>query len=59
MAHPVNDNERIDDRGGIPFDNLRKETFYSEANQSRLKQSIDSLNSGNGKVHEIIEDSHD
>ena len=31
------------------------DTFYSEANISRLQKSIAQLNSGEGKEHDIIE----
>ena len=40
----------------IPFEiATNDDPFYSEANQARLKKSIDALNSGKGTVHELIE----
>ena len=40
----------------IPFEiSAGNDLFYSKSNLKRLKKSIDSLNSGNGTVHEIVE----
>ncbi|GEQ23276.1 DNA-damage-inducible protein J [Clostridium butyricum] len=42
--------------GGIPFEvTTRKDDFYNDYNQQILKKSIESLEQGNGKVHELIE----
>lgn len=41
----------------IPFEiALNDDPFYSMENKERLKKSIDALNAGNGKVHEIAEE---
>ena len=40
----------------IPFEiSASADPFYSEENHKRLIKSIDSLNSGKGTVHELIE----
>lgn len=40
----------------IPFEiSAESDPFYSEANQARLRKSIDDLNAGKGKIHELIE----
>ena len=40
----------------IPFEiSAITDPFFSEANQTRLKKSIDNLNAGKGKAHELIE----
>ena len=40
----------------IPFEiAVNDDPFYSEANQARLKKSIDAFNSGKGTLHELIE----
>lgn len=40
----------------IPFEiSANADPFFSEANQIRLKKSIDNLNAGKGKAHELIE----
>ena len=41
--------------GGIPFEIVRKEDFYSDYNQQILKKSINQLEEGKGKTHELIE----
>lgn len=41
--------------GGIPFEIVRKDDFYNPYNQEILKKSIDQLNAGKGKTHELIE----
>ena len=38
----------------IPFE-VSVDPFYSEANMTRLRKSIDQLNAGKGKEHELIE----
>ena len=44
----------------IPFEiSAGADPFYSEENQLRLRKSIDSLNSGKGTVHELIEDGYE
>ena len=41
---------------GIPFDlTINDGFFYSEANQERLRKSIQSLEAGKGAIHELIE----
>ncbi len=39
----------------IPFEISASDPFYNEANIARLIQSIDQLNQGKGKIHELIE----
>ncbi len=40
----------------IPFEiGANDDSFYSEANQMRLKKSIASLNAGKGTAHELLE----
>jgi DNA-damage-inducible protein J len=39
----------------IPFDIAASEPFYSESNMKHLKKSIDQLNEGKGKIHDIAE----
>lgn len=41
--------------GGIPFEIVRRDDFYSDYNQQVLKKSIEQLKAGKGKVHELIE----
>lgn len=41
--------------GGIPFEIIQKEDFYNEYNQQILRKSIEELNAGKGKPHELIE----
>lgn len=43
----------------IPFEIAASEPFYSEANIANLKKSIDQLNQGKGKVHDIVEVDND
>lgn len=38
----------------IPFE-VSYDPFYSESNMSHLERSINQLNEGNGKEHELIE----
>lgn len=45
--------------GGLPFEVIRRDPFYSEANQVRLKKAIDQLNAGKGTAHQLIEDTND
>jgi DNA-damage-inducible protein J len=42
--------------GGIPFEIVRREDFYSDYNQQILKKSINQLEAGQGKSHELIEE---
>ena len=39
----------------IPFTIEAKDPFYSDVNQSYLRESIDQLNNGKGKEHELID----
>ena len=40
----------------IPFEiTASDDPFYSESNQKRLKQSLDSLNAGRTAVHDLFE----
>ena len=39
--------------GGIPFE-IRRDDFYNEYNQARLKKAIEELNAGKGTMHEQI-----
>ena len=42
--------------GGIPFEiTTRGDDFYNPINQQRLRKSIDRLENGLGKVHELVE----
>ncbi|NLL06914.1 MAG: type II toxin-antitoxin system antitoxin, RelB/DinJ family [Clostridiaceae bacterium] len=41
--------------GGIPFKITLKDDFFNEYNQKILQKSIEELNSGKGKPHELIE----
>lgn len=41
--------------GGIPFEIVRKDDFYSDYNQQILKNSISQLEAGKGKAHELVE----
>ncbi|HCX62856.1 MAG TPA: type II toxin-antitoxin system antitoxin, RelB/DinJ family [Clostridiales bacterium] len=43
---------------GIPFE-LKIDPFYSESNQRHLRKAIEDLESGKGKVHELIEDEYE
>jgi len=41
--------------GKIPFEiSAKDDPFYSDANKTRLKKSIDALNAGKGSAHELI-----
>ena len=41
--------------GKIPFEiSVNNDPFYSDANKTRLRQSIDALNAGKGSAHELI-----
>ena len=40
--------------GGIPFEIVRREDFYSDCNQQILKKSISQIEAGKGKAHELI-----
>ena len=46
-------------RGGIPFDIIRKDAFYSDYNQTILKRSIDQLNAGRGTARELLTSGND
>jgi DNA-damage-inducible protein J len=39
----------------IPFEISAPDGFYNEYNQTRLKKSIEALEQGKGKEHELIE----
>jgi DNA-damage-inducible protein J len=39
----------------IPFEIKAIDPFYSETNMTHLQKSIDQLNQGKGKIHDIIE----
>jgi len=39
----------------IPFEITASDPFYSEPNMLHLQKSIDQLNQGKGKIHDIIE----
>lgn len=41
--------------GGIPFEIVRRDGFYSDYNQQILKKSIEQLKAGKGKAHELVE----
>ncbi len=41
--------------GGIPFEIVRRDGFYSDYNQQILKKSISQLDAGKGTAHELIE----
>ena len=41
--------------GRIPFE-LSADPFYSPANQARLRRSINQLNAGKGRSHELVTD---
>ncbi len=41
--------------GGIPFEIIRRDDFFSDYNQQILKKSISQLEAGKGKKHELIE----
>jgi len=42
--------------GKIPFEiSVNADPFYSDANKSRLRKSIEDLSTGKGSVHELIE----
>jgi DNA-damage-inducible protein J len=43
-------------RGGLPFEVVRKEGFYSDYNQQVLRKSIKQLELGQGVAHELIEE---
>jgi DNA-damage-inducible protein J len=45
--------------GGIPFDIVKKDAFYSEFNQTILKRSIDQLNAGRGTTRELLASDND
>lgn len=40
--------------GGIPFEVVRRDDFYNDYNQQVLKKSINQLEAGKGKAHELI-----
>ena len=40
---------------GIPFAIVKPDDFYNEYNQQILAKSIEQLNAGTGKTHELIE----
>lgn len=41
--------------GKIPFEiSVNNDPFYSYANETRLRKSIDALNAGKGSTHELI-----
>lgn len=43
--------------GRIPFEiSIKQDPFYSPANQARLKKSMDTLITGKGIAHDLIED---
>jgi DNA-damage-inducible protein J len=42
-------------RGGIPFEIVRREDFYSDYNLQILKKSIGQLEAKKGTVHELVE----
>ena len=42
--------------GRIPFEISAYDPFYSETNMKRLMKSIQSISSGQGKGHELIEE---
>jgi DNA-damage-inducible protein J len=42
-------------RGGIPFEIMRREDFYSDYNLQVLKKSISQLEAKKGTVHELVE----
>ncbi|MDF2866528.1 MAG: damage-inducible protein [Clostridia bacterium] len=39
----------------IPFEITASDPFYSEANMAHLKKSIEQLDQGKGKIHDIVE----
>lgn len=39
----------------IPFEITAGDPFYSEVNMAHLRKSIDQLNKGKGKIHDIAE----
>lgn len=39
----------------IPFEITASDPFYSEANMTHLKKSIEQLDRGKGKIHDIVE----
>lgn len=41
--------------GGIPFEVVRREDFYNDYNQQILRKSINQLEAGKGKSHDLIE----
>jgi DNA-damage-inducible protein J len=45
--------------GGIPFDIVKKDPFFSGCNQTVLKRSIDQLNSGRGTIRDLIVSDND
>jgi DNA-damage-inducible protein J len=45
--------------GGIPFDIVKKDAFYSDYNQTILKRSINQLNAGRGTTRELITSGND
>ena len=40
-------------KGGIPFDVIRKDDFYNDYNQEKLKESINSANHVTKSFHEL------
>ncbi|MFL0198730.1 type II toxin-antitoxin system RelB/DinJ family antitoxin [Clostridium sp. WILCCON 0269] len=41
--------------GGIPFTITRKDDFYNKYNQQVLQESINQLDAGKGRAHNLIE----
>ena len=41
-------------RNGMPFEVVRREDFYSNFNQKYLLRSIEQLEAGKGKAHDLI-----
>ena len=54
MAQQTTLSVRIDGSDKQKFE-VSVDSFCSEANMTRLKKSIDQLNAGKGKEHELIE----
>ncbi len=43
----------------IPFEIISEDTFYSPENQARLKHSIQQMENGQCKPHDLIEEDED
>jgi DNA-damage-inducible protein J len=43
------------DHDGLPFDVVKRDPFYSAANQTSLKRSLEQYKSGQIQVHNLIE----